>query len=42
MEKQLPETELIKKSNSIIINDDKNAVLPQVLELLHHLKNKFK
>lgn len=38
MEKQLPETELIKRSKSIIINNDKVPVLKQVLELLQHLK----
>ena len=43
MAKQLPETELIKRSKSIIINNDKIPVLRQVLELLQHLKqNKIK
>ncbi len=38
MQKQLSETELIKRSNNLIINDNKVPVLKQVLELLIQLQ----
>lgn len=37
MEKQLPQLEIINKSNSFIMNNDKILVLPQVLELYDRL-----
>ena len=36
--KQLPETELSKRSDFIIVNDEKQLVIPQVLAIIEQLK----
>jgi dephospho-CoA kinase len=39
MSSQMPEPERVKKSDFVVVNDDRRAVLPQVIELLKSLSS---
>jgi dephospho-CoA kinase len=38
--RQLPEEEVIKRSDFVIVNDDRQLVIPRVLEIIDQIKNK--